>query len=289
MKIWDRDRVRNSIERFKKESFNDLDINDIAKEIEGFFTIINITAANIGGRFVFRTRKIRKDDPHLLKSKVWAPATKYVNKIGRMNDVGESIFYAAFDPFTAILEGRINENEEFSLAVFTLIAMEDCNLKSVVISEARSTDTSNIDIEESAKLLNQFFIEEITKDVLEGNEFEYKKSCAMAKVMLKLPNKDSIIYPSMKYKDLTNIAMIEVEARKRMKLKVVFKCRLIKIHEHHASIEIIGEAQSIEEIDELEYRIIEKETIITPDSMVDSKINFSVDFHHSRIAPRGQF
>ena len=40
--------------------------------------------------------KIEEGKPHNLKSDLWCPPAKCVDKIGRLNDVGESVFYSAF-------------------------------------------------------------------------------------------------------------------------------------------------------------------------------------------------
>ncbi|MBN1117465.1 MAG: hypothetical protein JXA77_09690 [Bacteroidales bacterium] len=131
-------------------------------------------------------------------------------------------------------------------------------------------------------------VEEFTKTVREGEEKEYKKSCAMAKILFSLSNKDSIVYPSIQNVDRVNIAMVEEKAKERMKLRSVLKCKLIKMSENNTvDVKISSIAQANDDIETLKYDPIPVDNYIIPisyDTWVKKILNFSETFKPENIA-----
>lgn len=288
MKLWDLDYLNKKIVEFQDKLFDTESIDEVVKLLESFYNSYNITVLNIGNISAFRVRKLDHGTEHDTTKSLWAPPSKYVKQIGRANDIGESIFYAAFDPLTAILEGRIREGDEFSLAVYYLEPKEDWNMSSVVISVPKKGVTQAKELDEYSISLSKFMVDEFTKEIEEGNEHEYKKSCAMAKILFRLPNKDSVVYPSIQNEDRVNIAMVEEKAQERVKLRSVLKCKLIRMNkDNSAQVEILSIAQASQGVDSLDYNPIpvDNYTIsISYETWVKKVLNFNDAFKPENIS-----
>ncbi len=284
MEICNKARLLQKIAQFRSSTFERIAIPDIVKELSQFYSFFNLYVVNIGNVPVFRVRKIVDGEKHLYRNGLWSPPSDKVISIGRANDVGESIFYGAFDPLTAIQEGRINVGEMFSLAIYHLEPKEDFDMSSIVISNPGKATSQSIEINECSEILCKFMIEEFTKTVNIGNEREYKVCCALSKLLLSMSYKDSIVYPSIQNQENTNIVMKVDAALKRLKLIGVTKGTLVHIKDNNTVEIIFSEMVNIsgvEEDDLLNYQLINEEkipTLITSDSLVKSKVKFNSIF-----------
>lgn len=232
-------RVDDCINKFYEEYDENETIEEIINKLRLFYNSFYLKTIKIGNLLTFRIRKISENEPHINIKDIWAPDIKYIKKIGRVNNIGESILYASFDPYTAIIETDLKENDEFSLAVFYLNA-DFNNKQSVLISKPNKTEKLNFK-EEYSLVLSEFMIKEFTKKVPKNinNCKLYKVSCAISKLLLDTPYKDSIIYPSIVNKQKVNIAMLEDMAKNRFNFQRVLKCKLLKfIDENNALIEV---------------------------------------------------
>lgn len=286
-KLWNLDDLKKKIDEFKENIFEDESIDDIIKQLQSFYNSYNIIVLNIGNIPIFRVRKLESNEEHNNIKCLWAPPPECVDKIGRSNDIGESLFYAAFDPLTAILEARIIEGDEFSIAVYLLNQKDDWDLSSIVIQTPKLDIFGKSELEEYSIMLSKFMVDEFTKEVEKGQEYLYKKSCAISKILLKIPYKDSIVYPSIQNKNKTNIVISEEKAKDRIKIMSVLKCKLIKIKENNiAKVEIISTANANHLNDTLEYEpcpIDNFKMDITHDTWVKNNMNFHDPFSHENI------
>jgi hypothetical protein len=213
----------------------DLTVDEIKQKMLCFYTTYNVIAANIAAATVYRVRKIEAGYTHALANDVWHPPADCVKKIGRANDIGESVFYCAFDPKTAIEEAQIEPGQRFSLATFQLTGHEDYKLGSVVVREGRlvpGREYAN-ELNQFGVELSKFMVNEFTREVALSNEDGYKRSCAISKILFDLPNKDSIIYQSVKNLDAVNIALKSATASKRLKLLDVKTCCMDALQNIH--------------------------------------------------------
>lgn len=80
-------------------------------------------------------------------------------------------------------------------------------------------------IQEYSQVLNEFIVSEFTKQVNEDEEYKYKGSCAIAKILLELPYKESLLYPSMRDSLKFNFVIQEKSAKRRLSLKQVLCCQ----------------------------------------------------------------
>ena len=206
----------------------DLRNASIDKIIESFnlISIFNFIVMNIGNIPVFRVRKIEKGDKHDHQNDIWAPPPEKVKTLGRVNQAGESVFYAALDPVTAVREVRLQPGDEFTLGQFWLSPMADGNNTSIIISIPCRTYAQSINQRLCTMILNDFIFSEFTRQISVDTEFQYKATCAISKLLLELPYKDSLIYPSMCDFEFYNIALKHDSAKKRIASKQILNCRL---------------------------------------------------------------
>jgi hypothetical protein len=227
--VFNPEKLLSAIRKYRAIDLKSVEIKDVVELFQEFYTQFNLICGNVGGIPVFRMRKIEPEEEHNLKKDLWCPPAEKVTKIGRANDVKESVFYAALDPVTAVKEVEIKPTDRFSFAVYDLLPKENDNLSSIYITIP--TKVSN-PIGRNQKLhsmiLSDFMFSEFTRQVGKGTEFQYKASCAIAKILFDIPHKDSLLYPSMKNYSRWNIALPEKKAGTRLKLKQVLSCRLVK-------------------------------------------------------------
>lgn len=127
---------------------------------------------------------------------------KKIKKFGRLNRVNQSIFYCSADPNTATLELRPNVGDIISilkceskrqlhvmqLGMKELDVASESNFFGPFKSRLRSKDN---------QLIHQFLVEEFTKKVDEGCEFEYKSTIAIGEIFSKSKRIHGLWYPSI--------------------------------------------------------------------------------------------
>lgn len=225
--FYDLEMILKKISEYRTADLKEISIEDVSK-IFSEILCYNLSTCNNFGGTLYRVRKIKEGCPHLMKSDVWCPPAEKVGKIGRVNDIGKSIFYASLEPVTAIREARIEPGDEFSVAVYTMPPLNTGLLSSVHILHKQNL--SNLDKKERVlvMILNDFLYTEFTRHVGRGTEYLYKASCAMGKTMLQLPGKDSLIYPSIFHSKKLNIAIVGNSAKERISLKRIIHHKLIE-------------------------------------------------------------
>lgn len=194
-------------------------------EIFRFITSFNLLTTNFGKCPIFRVRKIIPGEEHNTKSDIWAPPQKYA-RLCRANCDGEPIFYGALDPVTAIREVNLQPGDCFTLGIFWLSPMKDFYQTSIIVAIPENTHARTRNQHLHSMILSDFMFSEFTRPIGHGSEFQYKASCAISKLLLDLPYKDSLIYPSMCDFRAYNIVMKNESAAKRLRLTQLFKCRM---------------------------------------------------------------
>lgn len=218
--------VRRELSAFSDRLFLTEPVLEVQKILDNFYHAYSIQTANVGNCLIYRVRGCDNNLPHLEPSDLWVPPSDVLKCVGRVNDIGQRIFYGAFHPFTAIREARIAKGQYFSMGVYHLRAMDDYDMTSVVIKTPPRPSATAPLLGQLAHELSLFVASEFTKSVEPGQEHHYKKSSAMAQILLGLPNKESLLYPSVQDADMINIALPESAAARRLTLKSVFHCQL---------------------------------------------------------------
>lgn len=221
--------------------FSDIDMehtpNEYIYELVNEFSHFNFIVCNIGAVPLFRVRRIEEFEEHLYISDLWSPPIEKVTKPGRLNDVNESLLYLSFDPITAIKESKISSDDKFSLAIFFLKSNDEQYDKekqnsSVYLRDARCFN----ELEENERVyiqkINNFLHKEFTRVVEDGNEYLYKASWAIGKLIFEKINKDSIIYKSCVNDSGFNIAFKNDSASKRLKFNHAIQFELIGYNQY---------------------------------------------------------
>ena len=210
-------------------------VADIKEQLLGFYSAYNMLVANLGTCAVYRVRQINPGDRHANPQDVWCPPANVITEVGRANDVGQPVFYGSLDPATAVTEIGIEPGEEYSLAAYWLSPLDDYNMSSVVIKKARTRPGNGDEFSRFGVELSKFMVKEFTRNVPDGDESQYKRSCAIASLLFDLPGKDSILYPSVKDSDSVNIAMKVDSANSRLRLTQIVTCKMLGVGEHTVS------------------------------------------------------
>jgi len=217
--------LRGKLQNFQKTNFEGKTVEDVKNELHEFYNSYSIVIANLGRCPVFRVRKIENSHEHNTLKDVWCPSASFVKKLGRANNIGESMFYGALDYETAIKEVDVKIGESFSLAVYNLKEKENFERSSVVI---RPSIPSGYYCDS----MSLFGLELSDFIVYPGEETKYIRSCAISSILLNLPYKDSLLYPSVKNNDSVNIVMKELDAKIRLSLNLVLTCQCISLNNY---------------------------------------------------------
>ncbi|WP_316837250.1 hypothetical protein [Pedobacter nutrimenti] len=125
---------------------------------------------------------------------IWTRPSADVNTLGRLNQIKESVLYAAAQATNAIYETSCNEGEWFFLMIYE-------NRKQMRLSQIHvNSYLPEFDELENAKhtILHNFLLEEFTKAVAPSQEYKYKSSIAIYKKFFYSPFIDAFTYPSIK-------------------------------------------------------------------------------------------
>jgi hypothetical protein len=149
------------------------------------------------------------------ESDAWNPPIEYV-KQGRLNFNNESLLYVAEDMETAIKEMKLKNEQGFWLIVYDI----KNDLKVVTIAE-QSTERSEFTTIHNK--INGFLRKEFTRDVVPGNEYEYKVSAIIAKFYYPygLNNTIGWSYPSVADVGLSSICLEPNQAKEKLSVKYV--------------------------------------------------------------------
>lgn len=275
--------LRLKLMDFIYKEIEEASIEEVKDDIKSFYNVYNNIVANLGNCIIYRVRKIDVGDNHTIAKDVWCPEPQYVTSRGRANDKEETVFYGALDPLTAITETKVGSGDRFSLASYRLAPLEDNIQSSIVIKEVNEVINNPTEFDLFGIELSKFMVKEFTKDVELGQENQYIKTCAIAKILMELPNKDSIIYPSVRNDDAINIVMKEAMASERLTLESVMTCKMETTDTEQKII--------ISEIKKLSHdgNSLQNETheyLPFPLNIEENYMNFSNLFHNDNVPSR---
>jgi len=208
------DKKKELIEKISSYDLKNTDITIIKKDFNELIEGEIKTPIPLAPTKFFRVRK--NDIQHGLitgfsnTNELKYPPANFVKTIGRLNDVGESIFYAAPLYKTAVEECHINNNDFFTLSEYELknknepIYFWALGIDRVIFkfNFPRSENTYEYQcfmgelksIED--KGIQKFLFDEFTKEVAKDEEYNYKTTVALASRYLEKKN-TGIIYTSI--------------------------------------------------------------------------------------------
>lgn len=226
--FYDPELTLNKIKKYLKLDFKSLPYSTIKDELQKIYVIYNLLTIEISGMFIYRVRRIDKKDKHDTKEKVWCPRPNQVTERGRANDVNEAVFYASFDPITAIKEMNINENEKFSLIIYRINTNAKKRLFSRVIDTPDNNHETDKNMRITSAILSNFAFTEFSRRIEADTKYMYKTSCAIAHTLFFIPNTDAIIYNSVKDYNRYNIVIKDTAAENFLNLISVYQCKFKK-------------------------------------------------------------
>lgn len=255
---YDPEKLLEAITIYRNLDLKNYNLEDTIKLFKSFITQFNLVTINLKCS-LFRARKIDESGEHRIRKNVSYPSAQDVKKFGRCNNIGESMFYAALDPVTAIKEIKVNPEDKFTLSVYNLDSQSEGIQSTINLCIPREIFHSSKNQKIHSMILNDFIFTEFTRPVATGTEYQYKASCAVTKILLEIPYKDSLLYPSMVDFTKRNIVIKEKAASERLHLSQVLECQIINYSENgNPIISIIREAELIENDENLNLKSISK-------------------------------
>jgi len=137
------------------------------------------------------------------------------SKYGRFNNVGQSIFYGAMYRDTAMVELRLNKDDEITLLESTRINLDstplfmEVGVKELIVNQNHQPNFTKLNNRRMKKLLNteekkiryeminNFLIDEITKVVSDNEVYKYKATISIGQYYLCNMQTIGMMYPSI--------------------------------------------------------------------------------------------
>lgn len=146
-------------------------------------------------------------------SELWYPDAKYLNKLGRLNRVGQQVMYASLDALTPIHEIRSANDSQFALMKYKIKNGQQLKLATIAFyshdvlakSLGKNVNWTKKGLE-NWKIINNFLCSEFTRKVTDGQEYVYKSTNVLLK-FADLPDSDGFLYPSIERSGGYNIAI----------------------------------------------------------------------------------
>lgn len=186
--------VEKTIEELKEELF---------KVLIGYTDTvykINFTA-------LFRARKNKNNESFTNWKELWCPPEHKIEKIGRCNDIGESIFYGSIRPETALFEIRPKLGDKITLLDSQKIG-RDISIHAIAVPQLLQADVLVQEIlkdyydspekrDIKNRVVNDFLNEEFIRIIDERNQHHYKTTVALSKIFLIDGKTEGLMYCSV--------------------------------------------------------------------------------------------
>lgn len=168
---------------------------------------------------LFRIRTI--DSSIKCEDDLWYPPSKHISKRGRLNDINESILYAAEDIGTALGEMRIKVGQEFYLLFYKVIN----NIGLIDISPCKGISSQYKEIEE---IVSTFLVNEFSTFVSDNENERYRVSNMIGKFFYsyQLHGLDGWIYPSAVRCGKKSIAIDVKKSKEKLEFLFIAKGKL---------------------------------------------------------------
>jgi hypothetical protein len=206
--------LEKAINQFQSMDFKNTSIAeayDLLRLIMPHFRTLSLV---LNAPIVFRARRHSSDKLFENTEELIYP--KITTAFGRLNDIGESLFYGSHDRDVALFEMRPQLGEEFTILQSRLIDSNngpkfmEIAVRELMVEQNHSHDfikksseilernISTTDNKRRYKLINDFLVREITKVVSNNEPYNYKGSIAIAQFFSKWNTLvDGMIYPSI--------------------------------------------------------------------------------------------
>lgn len=171
---------------------------------------------------VYRARKNKPGKLFLNASELWyPPKPEYVEKPGRLNRVGQVVFYAADTPNTSAIELRVKPGDMFTVLVSRVRngSFEERRTAFVGLARSLAPEAKTLRAEEMFRTAKRFrehlgegnykkwlLVDNYLSDVFgavvpDGQMHLYGPTIALAEHLFKAPTVDAVTYPSVATND----------------------------------------------------------------------------------------
>ncbi|HEX5276373.1 MAG TPA: RES domain-containing protein [Fluviicoccus sp.] len=193
----------------------DLDIETLKQKLSLLLNGYTCITKRMESHYAFRARINIGSDFFEKTDELWYPPKENIQKPGRLNRINKSIFYISASHDTATLEVRPKVGD---LVTILRVKLKDSARLPHVMELGIAETQSQHGLEITMPLLEQtnmkgIFLnkEEIRKNLLirscisrlmmkvipGGQEDQYKKSVAIAEILMESPDIDGVLYPSI--------------------------------------------------------------------------------------------
>jgi len=199
-------------------------------------------------------------------SDLWYPPSYGVGKRGRFNDVKESMFYCSDAHDTCIFECHMNPGDTFTLLmceaidlnqplIFSDLFIDSFPTKKRVkvtdgyIKQRKIANQALIELDKmnQHRIIQKFIEDQTMREVEKGEEYNYKISIAIKRILLGDPMIDGIVYPSMAAdRDYINFALRTEAVDRYYRPIKAFKMKLTEGSGKDYMSQCIGMSNSID-------------------------------------------
>ncbi|APM40534.1 hypothetical protein [Clostridium kluyveri] len=237
--------ILSMLERYKK-----IDLKRISNKKLFNLTLETIPCCNVGSRSYISGSKFYRVREYFGKNYENINELSYkpkhlVTKMGRLNDVGESMLYVSNDQITPFYEVKAKVGGKYTAICYEV--REGLKLLAYVIGGG--TNPNDTSLNEQGKInstiIDQFFYTEFTRDVGKGIEYLYRISNMLAKNFFDMPGCEAYEYPSVALNRNKNLAVKPEAVDKKLKIVSVENIELKTISENEVEFNRISIATRI--------------------------------------------
>lgn len=237
--------VLSRLEKYKK-----MDLKRVTKEELFRITMETIPCCNVGMMTYSSEMKFYRvreyfDCDYTDTSQLFYPPKEYVKKMGRLNNIGESMLYVSIDPVTPFHELKAEVDKKYTVICYKI--KEGCTLTSTVVGAGTNLNDDGLTElgKVNSKIIDQFFYSEFTKDVSVGQEYLYKITNMLAENFFDLHECEAYEYPSVALNRNINLAIKPAAVDTKLEIVSVENILLKSITESEVHGEQINRAVNI--------------------------------------------
>jgi len=209
--------LRRRINSFRSVDLESASMNAVDIRLRTIMDQYHIKMNNLYLNGLLRARKNNEREDFNHVRELWYPPQEKIKIYGRLNNIGQSLFYASSNAQTAIYELRHQAGDR--ITVLVVRPKENVsyfsNIVFIGLDRSSAPEVSSINKSESLKnseefkrgvgsknhkkfvLIDSFLEDLLTLKIEEGEEYKYKPTVILAEILFSIPNIDALNYPSV--------------------------------------------------------------------------------------------
>jgi hypothetical protein len=225
--------LRRRIQSLRKADLNSLSAEAMSLRMEVVVDQYMFQIRPLQLNATYRARRNKPGEVFTSAGQLWYPPAPVVTRASRLNEAGQVRFYAANMPNTAVLELHPKPGDIFTILLARTKSweIETLNVAFVGLERALAPEVQHLagrDMFRHAShfrsrlgpanykkwlLIDDYLSEIFGTPVSEGEDYKYKPTIALAKLLFTAPGLDAVNYPSVATEDHgINICMIPEKA-----------------------------------------------------------------------------